>query len=285
VTHLAAAAAEGDRSENAEYIYRKKQLRELDRRIRYLQKRLPQLKVIDPQPADPEQVFFGARVELENDAGELSAIASSARTSSTRSATGSVSIPPWPAPCCDGVWTTRSVEAFGSVTELDPGEWRQVLEVNVGGVMHSARAAIPALVGRGGGAIVIVASEAAITAGPHYAAYNTSKTALLGLARSLAYDYGGDGIRTNSVCPGWVRTEMSERETAAMAAEKGITPAEQEAALTRFMPIRRMGQPAEIAACIGFLASPAASFVNGAVLTADGGATVVDVGTLGFLAD
>jgi transcription elongation factor GreB len=72
VTHLAAAAAEGDRSENAEYIYRKKQLRELDRRIRYLQKRLPQLKVVDPQPADPEQVFFGAWVELENDAGELS---------------------------------------------------------------------------------------------------------------------------------------------------------------------------------------------------------------------
>jgi transcription elongation factor GreB len=72
VTHLAAAAAEGDRSENAEYIYRKKQLRELDRRIRYLQKRLPQLKVVDPQPADPEQVFFGAWVELENDAGESS---------------------------------------------------------------------------------------------------------------------------------------------------------------------------------------------------------------------
>ena len=72
VTHLAAAAAEGDRSENAEYIYRKKQLRELDRRIRYLQKRLPQLKVVDPQPADPEQVFFGAWVELENAAGESS---------------------------------------------------------------------------------------------------------------------------------------------------------------------------------------------------------------------
>jgi transcription elongation factor GreB len=72
VTHLAAAAAEGDRSENAEYIYRKKQLRELDRRIRYLQKRLPQLKVVEPLPADTEQVFFGAWVALENDAGEAS---------------------------------------------------------------------------------------------------------------------------------------------------------------------------------------------------------------------
>lgn len=68
---LAAAAAEGDRSENAEYIYRKKELRELDRRIRYLQKRLPDLKVVDTVPSNPQQIFFGASVELEDEAGEL----------------------------------------------------------------------------------------------------------------------------------------------------------------------------------------------------------------------
>ncbi len=70
VTALAAAAAEGDRSENAEYIYRKKELRELDRRIRYLQKRLPELRVVADKPANREQVFFGAEVELEDEAGE-----------------------------------------------------------------------------------------------------------------------------------------------------------------------------------------------------------------------
>lgn len=70
---LSAAAAEGDRSENAEYIYRKKELRELDRRIRYLQKRLPNLKVVEHQPDDTERVFFGAWVTLEDDNGaELS---------------------------------------------------------------------------------------------------------------------------------------------------------------------------------------------------------------------
>jgi transcription elongation factor GreB len=69
VKHLAAAAAEGDRSENAEYIYRKKELREIDRRIGYLQKRLPSLKVIDQAPADPDRIFFGAVVELEDDHG------------------------------------------------------------------------------------------------------------------------------------------------------------------------------------------------------------------------
>ena len=63
---LSAAAAEGDRSENAEYIYRKKELREIDRRIRYLQKRLPELQVVDRPPADPARVFFGAWIVLED---------------------------------------------------------------------------------------------------------------------------------------------------------------------------------------------------------------------------
>jgi transcription elongation factor GreB len=67
VAALSAAAAEGDRSENAEYIYRKKELREIDRRIRYLQKRLPDLKVIEQKPASSETVFFGATVTLEDE--------------------------------------------------------------------------------------------------------------------------------------------------------------------------------------------------------------------------
>ncbi len=67
---LAAAAAEGDRSENAEYIYRKKELREIDRRIRYLQKRMPSLKVITEAPTDQSRVFFAAWVTLEDEAGQ-----------------------------------------------------------------------------------------------------------------------------------------------------------------------------------------------------------------------
>ena len=67
---LAAAAAEGDRSENAEYIYRKKELREIDRRIRYLQKRLPSLTVVSETPADQDRIYFAAEVTVENDAGE-----------------------------------------------------------------------------------------------------------------------------------------------------------------------------------------------------------------------
>ena len=72
VRALAAAAAEGDRSENAEYTYRKKQLAGIDRRVRYLGKRLPALKVVEQAPSDPDAVYFGAWVELERiDNGEL----------------------------------------------------------------------------------------------------------------------------------------------------------------------------------------------------------------------
>ena len=72
VKHLSAAAAEGDRSENAEYIYRKKELREIDRRVRYLQKRLPDLTVVRDIPSDQNAIFFGAWVRLEDEDGNES---------------------------------------------------------------------------------------------------------------------------------------------------------------------------------------------------------------------
>lgn len=69
VRALSAAAAEGDRSENAEYIYRKKELREIDRRVRYLQRRLPELKVVDTTPGDPGRVYFGAWIDVADNQG------------------------------------------------------------------------------------------------------------------------------------------------------------------------------------------------------------------------
>ena len=73
VRALAAAAAEGDRSENAEYTYRKKQLGEIDRRVRYLSKRLPALRVVDNPPSDASSIYFGACFEVEDEAGEVHA--------------------------------------------------------------------------------------------------------------------------------------------------------------------------------------------------------------------
>lgn len=100
VRALAAAAAEGDRSENAEYTYRKKQLGEIDRRVRYLSKRLEALRVVDTAPTDANAVFFGAQVELKTPTvASCCATASSARTKPMPDAAGSASTPPWRAPC------------------------------------------------------------------------------------------------------------------------------------------------------------------------------------------
>lgn len=174
------------------------------------------------------------------------------------------------------------IEAMGSITELNLDEWDRVQRVNVDGVLHASRSSIPEIAKRGGGAIVVVSSIAGLSAGPHYAAYSTSKTALLGLVRSMAYDLGHDGIRVNALCPGWVRTEMSEREVHALADEKGVDFDSALAELTQWLPLRRMAHPDEIAATIEFLASDDSSFVTGAVLVADGGSEIVDVGTLAF---
>jgi NAD(P)-dependent dehydrogenase (short-subunit alcohol dehydrogenase family) len=174
------------------------------------------------------------------------------------------------------------IETFGSVETVALDEWRRVQQTNVDGVLLGIRAVSPLMRRRGGGSIVVVSSVAGLTSGPEYAAYVTSKTAVLGLVRSAAVDLGPDLIRVNAVCPGWTRTEMSQRETELIATEEGIGAEQLWSRLVEPLPLRRAAEPEEIAACIEFLAGPGASFVTGAVLVADGGSSAVDVGTLGF---
>lgn len=179
--------------------------------------------------------------------------------------------------CCAGI------EAEGSVTGMDLDEWRRVLDANLEAVMHMARASIPAMLEGGGGSIVNVSSLAALVAPGEMTAYTTSKTAVLGLTRSLAVDYGPQGIRVNTLCPGWVWTPMSQHEMRKYAEAKGITADEAVAHATRYLPLGRMAEPVEIARCVRFLASDEASFVTGATLVADGGSSAVDVGYVSLL--
>jgi NAD(P)-dependent dehydrogenase (short-subunit alcohol dehydrogenase family) len=174
------------------------------------------------------------------------------------------------------------IEAFGSVETVALDEWRRVQQTNVEGVLLGIRAVGPLMRRTGGGSIVVVSSVAGLTSGPEYAAYVVSKTAVLGLVRSAAVDLGPDQIRVNAVCPGWTRTEMSERETELMATARGIDAEQLWSRLVEPLPLGRAADPDEIAACIVFLTGPEASFVTGAVLVADGGGSAVDVGTLGF---
>lgn len=165
----------------------------------------------------------------------------------------------------------------GSVAEMDLADWDRIMAANLNGVMQAARACLPAMGSRPRGAIVNVASLGALVAPGQMAGYITSKTAILGLTRSMAVDYGPD-IRVNSLCPGWVLTPMSEEEMENYAATKNISKQEAIDFATRFLPLQRMARPEEIARCAEFLASDDASFITGTMLVADGGSSAVDVG-------
>ena len=175
--------------------------------------------------------------------------------------------------------------AIARVDSADPGideVWDTLLDVNLLGPRRLADAAVPALRARGGGAIVNVASVVALVEWPGDGAYGASKAALLSYTRSLAMRYGPDGIRANAVLPGLVRTPMIEAELRATAEARGVSVEAAVAVATEHLPLRRFGEPTEIANACLFLASPEASFVTGAMLVADGGTTIVNAGMLGL---
>jgi meso-butanediol dehydrogenase / (S,S)-butanediol dehydrogenase / diacetyl reductase len=165
----------------------------------------------------------------------------------------------------------------GNVATLNPEEWDRIIDVNLNGVMRIARACIPAMRQRKNSAIVNVASLGALFAPGNMAGYITSKTALIGLTRSMAVDFGPE-IRVNALCPGWVLTPMSEEEMEHYAKSNGISRDEAIRHATRFLPLQRMATPDEIAKCAEFLSSDDAAFVTGSILVADGGSSAVDVG-------
>ncbi|WP_053725145.1 SDR family NAD(P)-dependent oxidoreductase [Streptomyces sp. WM6378] len=178
----------------------------------------------------------------------------------------------------DGLVLNAGIGRSGAVGDLSLEDWDEVMRTNVTGPLLLLRAAIPHLLETRG-------SVSALRNGASNAVYATSKAALLQLCRSIAVDYGRQGVRANTVCPSWVRSEMADRRMARFAAEAELKDHSVESAYeeaTRFLPMGRPGEPREIAEAISWLLSPAASYVNGAVLTVDGGATALDPGTLAF---
>jgi NAD(P)-dependent dehydrogenase (short-subunit alcohol dehydrogenase family) len=169
----------------------------------------------------------------------------------------------------------------GTIETVTLAEWRRALDVNLTGPMLVTRCALPALRAADGAAIVNVSSVAALVGNPGITPYATSKAALLALTRQCAIDFGADRIRVNAVCPGWVRTEMSELQMAGLSARRGGDREEAFRAVTAHQPIPRAATPSEIADAVTFLASDAAAFITGAALPIDGGSSAV--GPLGEL--
>ena len=181
----------------------------------------------------------------------------------------------------DVVVANAGGDGAGAVLDADDAAWAAAMQSNLTSCFVSVRESLPPLL-ETRGRIVIVASVAALGSGPDMAGYVTAKTALLGLTRSLAVDYGPSGVRVNAICPGWVRTPMADSEMDDLAARRSVDREEAYALATANVPLRRAADPDEIAAVALFLASDASSYVTGSAVVADGGHTAVDVGTLAF---
>lgn len=158
------------------------------------------------------------------------------------------------------------MDNFAPIAELDDQTWERVMKVNVDGPMWAMRSAAKIFLEKGKGCIVNICSIGGLKGGAAGAAYTASKHALVGLTRSTGYMYSKSGIRCNGIAPGAVNTQIGE--TIDMTK---VTPLVQDRIFTGMALNPRAAEPDEIARVALFLASDDASFLNGAILVADGG--------------
>jgi NAD(P)-dependent dehydrogenase (short-subunit alcohol dehydrogenase family) len=154
---------------------------------------------------------------------------------------------------------------FDSVLEASVEEWTEVLRVNLIGPFLAIKHAAPRIGERGGGAIICTASVAGLRSGAGPAAYSASKAGVINLVKLAAQQLSGSRVRVNAICPGLIETGMT-RFAYERARAKGV-----EERLGHLNPLKRGGEPHEIAAAAVFLASDEASYVNGEALVVDGG--------------
>jgi len=153
--------------------------------------------------------------------------------------------------------------------ELTSQQWAQVMDVNVNGVFYCTRAAIPLMREKGGGSIVNLSSIYGIIGAPDIPPYHASKGAVREMSKTDAVQYAKEGIRVNSVHPGFIWTPLVEEM--GKASEEGVEAFRE--ALDSLHPVGHIGEPEDIAAGIAYLASDDAKFVTGSELVIDGGYT------------
>jgi NAD(P)-dependent dehydrogenase (short-subunit alcohol dehydrogenase family) len=153
------------------------------------------------------------------------------------------------------------------VATMPESEWRTVLSVTLDGVFYCSKYAVPAMLARGGGSIIHIASVEGMMGVAGHAAYVTGKSALFGLTRSMAIDYGPHNIRVNAISPGIIDSGRPD-----------IQRYKQDPAIMQFWHdmtvLKRLGQPEEVAATALFLASDESSYITGQNLAVDGGWTI-----------
>jgi dehydrogenase/reductase SDR family protein 4 len=156
---------------------------------------------------------------------------------------------------------------YGSLTKLEDDAWDKIMDCNVKSNWWFCKLVAPHMIARGSGNIILISSIGAFRSTSVLGAYGISKAADAQLARNFALELGPKGIRVNAIAPGLVKTDFAKALWSNPAILQNV---EQRA------PLRRIGQPVEIAGVAVFLASQAASFVTGQLIVADGGATLGD---------
>lgn len=154
---------------------------------------------------------------------------------------------------------------FGPLLDAQESQWDKTFEVNVKGYVHTARAAVPVMRERGGGAIVNIASVAGLVPHSGLGVYGVSKAAVIMLTKTLAAELAGEQIRVNAIAPGLIKTRFSE-------ALWGPGPVRERA--LKAIPQGRIGDPEDLVGAALYLASDASRFTTGAVLVIDGGQTL-----------
>jgi NAD(P)-dependent dehydrogenase (short-subunit alcohol dehydrogenase family) len=153
-----------------------------------------------------------------------------------------------------------------STQDIPTAEWQQMIDIHLGGTFRCSRAAFPYLKAANGASIINVSSIAGRMGMPIRASYCAAKAGIEGLTRSLATEWAEYGIRVNAVAPGWVMTELIQKDL-----ENGLVS---EAVLSARISLKRFGKPEEISEVIFFLAVDSSSYMTGQVLNVDGGLSI-----------
>jgi 3-oxoacyl-[acyl-carrier protein] reductase len=153
---------------------------------------------------------------------------------------------------------TRDGALIGNSEEA----WSQVVDCNMNAMFYMTKAILPAMIESGGGCVVQISSVTAIRGNAGQANYAATKAAMLGFTRTLAHEVARFGVRVNAVLPGLIETDMTRD-----------IPEPARKSLKAMVPMRRMGQPSEVADCVRFLVSDRASYITGQGIVVDGGLT------------
>ena len=154
---------------------------------------------------------------------------------------------------------------WATIAEQTAEDWAEILRVNLIGPFLAIKHSAPGMKLRGGGSIICTASVAGLRSGAGGAAYSASKAGVISLVQTAAQQLSGTGVRVNAICPGLVETGMT-KPMYELARDRG-----QEQRIGELNPLRRGGEPVEVARAALFLASDDSSYVNGAALVVDGG--------------